>query len=133
MRRPRGRPPEGAFLVVTRPAPEAGVGQDGGVPRHAPRHDHDAGGPADLLAAKAALRDQVWAAMTAARVARFPGAAARATGVAGRPHAEGKPRLRPTSGAPARAGGRQDRVHGRATAGRARAVLRPGPGPPERI
>ena len=47
------------------------------MPRHAPRHDHDAGGPADLLAAKAALRDQVWAAMSAARVARFPGAAGR--------------------------------------------------------
>jgi len=57
--------------------PEAVVGQDGGVPRHAPRHDHDAGGPAELLAAKAALREQVWAAMSAARVARFPGAAAR--------------------------------------------------------
>ena len=71
------------FLVVTRPAPEAGVGQDGGVPRHAPRHDHDAGGPADLLAAKAALRDQVWAAMTAARVARFPGAAGRIPNFAG--------------------------------------------------
>ena len=52
-------------------------GQDGGVPRHAPRHDHDAGGPAELLAAKAALREQVWAAMSAARVARFPGAAGR--------------------------------------------------------
>jgi len=47
------------------------------VPPHAPRHDHDAGGPADLLAAKAALRDRVWAAMSAARVARFPGAAGR--------------------------------------------------------
>jgi 5-formyltetrahydrofolate cyclo-ligase len=47
------------------------------VPRYAPRHDHDAGGPAELLAAKAALRDQVWAAMSAARVARFPGAAGR--------------------------------------------------------
>jgi 5-formyltetrahydrofolate cyclo-ligase len=53
------------------------------VPRHAPRHDHDAGGPADLLAAKAALRDQVWAAMTAARVARFPGAAGRIPNFAG--------------------------------------------------
>src|SRR5215469_1799735 len=83
MRRPRGRPPEGAFLVVTRSAPEAGVGQDGGVPRHAPRHDHDAGGPADLLAAKAALRDRVWAAMSAARVARFPGAAGRIPNFAG--------------------------------------------------
>jgi 5-formyltetrahydrofolate cyclo-ligase len=56
---------------------EAVVGQGGGVPRHAPRHDHDAGGPAELLAAKAALREQVWAAMSAARVARFPGAAGR--------------------------------------------------------
>jgi len=42
-----------------------------------PRHDRDAGGPADVLAAKAALRDEVWAAMSAARVARFPGAAGR--------------------------------------------------------
>jgi 5-formyltetrahydrofolate cyclo-ligase len=42
-----------------------------------PRHDRDAGGPADLLAAKAALRDQVWSAMRAARVARFPGAEGR--------------------------------------------------------
>ena len=56
-----------------RPVPEPAVGQDGGVPRH----DHDAGGPAELLAAKAALREQVWAAMSAARVTRFPGAAGR--------------------------------------------------------
>jgi 5-formyltetrahydrofolate cyclo-ligase len=41
------------------------------------RHDHDAGGPAGVLAGKAALRDEVWAAMSAARVARFPGAAGR--------------------------------------------------------
>jgi 5-formyltetrahydrofolate cyclo-ligase len=47
------------------------------VPRHVPRHDHDAGGPADVLAAKASLRAEVWAAMSAARVARFPGAAGR--------------------------------------------------------
>ena len=45
--------------------------------RSAPRHDRDAGGPADLLAAKAALRQEVWAAMRAAKVARFPGAAGR--------------------------------------------------------
>jgi 5-formyltetrahydrofolate cyclo-ligase len=38
------------------------------------RHDHDAGGDADLLAAKAALRDEVWTAMRDAKVARFPGA-----------------------------------------------------------
>jgi 5-formyltetrahydrofolate cyclo-ligase len=50
------------------------------MPRPAPRHDRDAGGPADVLAAKAALREEVWAAMRAARVARvarFPGAAGR--------------------------------------------------------
>ena len=45
--------------------------------RSAPRHDRDAGGPADLLAAKAALRREVWTAMRAAKVARFPGAAGR--------------------------------------------------------
>jgi 5-formyltetrahydrofolate cyclo-ligase len=42
-----------------------------------PRHDRDAGGPAEVLAAKAALRDEVWSAMRAAKVARFPGAAGR--------------------------------------------------------
>jgi len=42
-----------------------------------PRHDHDAGGPADLLAAKAALREEVWEALRAAKVARFPGAVGR--------------------------------------------------------
>ena len=45
--------------------------------RPAPRHDRDAGGPADLLAAKAALRQEVWSAMRAAKVARFPGAVGR--------------------------------------------------------
>jgi 5-formyltetrahydrofolate cyclo-ligase len=45
--------------------------------RRAPRHDRDAGGPADVLAAKAALRQDVWSAMRAARVARFPGAEGR--------------------------------------------------------
>jgi 5-formyltetrahydrofolate cyclo-ligase len=45
--------------------------------RAIPRHDRDAGGPADVLAAKAALRDEVWSAMRAAKVARFPGAAGR--------------------------------------------------------
>jgi 5-formyltetrahydrofolate cyclo-ligase len=38
------------------------------------RHDRDAGGPSELLAAKAQLRDAVWASMRAAGVARFPGA-----------------------------------------------------------
>jgi 5-formyltetrahydrofolate cyclo-ligase len=36
------------------------------------RHDHDALGPADVLAAKAALRDEVWAAMSAKGIGRFP-------------------------------------------------------------
>src|ERR1700685_3362234 len=45
--------------------------------RSAPRHDRDAGGPADLLAAKAGRREEVWSAMRAAKVARFPGAAGR--------------------------------------------------------
>jgi 5-formyltetrahydrofolate cyclo-ligase len=47
------------------------------MPRAAPRHDRDAGGPAEVLAAKAALRQEVWSAMSAAKVARFPGAAGR--------------------------------------------------------
>jgi 5-formyltetrahydrofolate cyclo-ligase len=47
------------------------------APRSAPRHDRDAGGPADVLAAKAALREEVWSAMRAAKVARFPGAEGR--------------------------------------------------------
>src|SRR5271170_4414811 len=45
--------------------------------RPVPRHDRDAGGPAEVLAAKAALRQEVWSAMRAAKVARFPGAAGR--------------------------------------------------------
>jgi len=36
------------------------------------RHDHDAAGPAELLEAKAALRDEVWRAMSVQGVARFP-------------------------------------------------------------
>ncbi len=47
------------------------------MPRSARRHDRDAGRPADVLAAKAALREEVWSAMRAAKVARFPGAAGR--------------------------------------------------------
>jgi 5-formyltetrahydrofolate cyclo-ligase len=38
----------------------------------AKRHDHDAGGDATLLAAKARLRAQVWAALDVPGVARFP-------------------------------------------------------------
>ena len=47
------------------------------MPRPVPRHDRDAGGPAHVLAAKAALRQDVWDAMRAAKVARFPGAVGR--------------------------------------------------------
>jgi 5-formyltetrahydrofolate cyclo-ligase len=50
---------------------------DGSMVRPAPRHDHDAGGPAELLAAKASLREEVWSALRAAKVARFPGAEGR--------------------------------------------------------
>src|SRR2546428_11451647 len=37
------------------------------------RHEHDAGGSAELLAAKAELRNEVWAALRAAKATRFPG------------------------------------------------------------
>jgi 5-formyltetrahydrofolate cyclo-ligase len=37
-----------------------------------PRHDHDAGGEPALLAAKAALRADVWAALDRPGIARFP-------------------------------------------------------------
>lgn len=36
------------------------------------RHDHDAGGDADVLAAKAAVREDVWTAMGVPGVRRFP-------------------------------------------------------------
>jgi len=58
--------------------------------RSAPRHDRDAGGPADVLAAKAALRQEVWSAMSAARVARFPGAAGRIPNFTGAEAAAGR-------------------------------------------
>ena len=58
--------------------------------RSVPRHDRDAGGPADVLAAKAALRQEVWSAMSAARVARFPGAAGRIPNFTGAEAAAGR-------------------------------------------
>ena len=61
----------------------------------APRHDRDAGGPADLLAAKAALRQEVWTAMRAAKVARFPGAAGRIPNFTGAEAAAERLRARP--------------------------------------
>jgi 5-formyltetrahydrofolate cyclo-ligase len=36
-------------------------------------HDHDAGGAPELLAAKAALREEIWAALRDAGATRFPG------------------------------------------------------------
>src|SRR5919202_1529947 len=47
------------------------------MPRPTPRHDRDAGGPAQLRAAKAALRTRVWDALAAAGAGRFPGTVGR--------------------------------------------------------
>lgn len=47
------------------------------------RHDADAGGDPDVLAAKAALREEVWAALTEAGAARFPGARNRISNFVG--------------------------------------------------
>jgi 5-formyltetrahydrofolate cyclo-ligase len=51
--------------------------------RSSRRHDHDAGGDPELLAAKAELRDQVWEALTEAKAARFPGARNRISNFVG--------------------------------------------------
>jgi len=63
--------------------------------RAAPRHDRDAGGDAEVLAAKAELRDEVWSAMRAAKVARFPGAAGRIPNFTGAEAAAGRLRATP--------------------------------------
>jgi 5-formyltetrahydrofolate cyclo-ligase len=63
--------------------------------RHSPRHDRDAGGALDVLAAKAALREEVWSALTAAHVARFPGAAGRIPNFTGAEAAAERLRERP--------------------------------------
>src|ERR1700745_358741 len=65
------------------------------MPRPVPRHDRDAGGPADLLAAKAALRQEVWSAMRAAKVARLPVAAGRTPNFTGPEAAAERLRTRP--------------------------------------
>jgi 5-formyltetrahydrofolate cyclo-ligase len=54
-----------------------------GRSRPSRRHDHDAGGDPELLAAKAALRDEVWTALSQERVARFPGARNRISNFTG--------------------------------------------------
>jgi 5-formyltetrahydrofolate cyclo-ligase len=66
------------------------------MPRSAPRHDHDAGGPAQLLAAKAALREEVWEALRAAKVARFPGATGRIPNFTGAEAAAERLRAQPS-------------------------------------
>jgi len=53
------------------------------VSRTPRRHDAEAGGDPELLAAKAALRDEVWTALTEARAARFPGARNRISNFVG--------------------------------------------------
>ncbi len=53
------------------------------MPRTPHRHDRDAGGDPGLLAAKAALREQVWSALIEAGVARFPGARNRISNFTG--------------------------------------------------
>ena len=78
--------------------------------------------------------------MRAARVARFPGAESRIPNLTGAEAAAGRLRATPEWQAAGtvkanpdsaqlpvrqRAGGRQDRIYGRAAAGRAGAVLRP--------
>ncbi len=50
------------------------------IPR---RHDRDAGGHPELLAAKAALREEIWTALIEAGVARFPGARNRISNFTG--------------------------------------------------
>ena len=45
--------------------------------RTPPRHDHDAGGDPEILAAKADLREMVWGRLIAGKASRFPGARGR--------------------------------------------------------
>ncbi|MHA6625643.1 5-formyltetrahydrofolate cyclo-ligase [Pseudonocardia sichuanensis] len=52
-------------------------------PRASRRHDHDAGGDPEVLAAKSALRDEVWTALSQTGVARFPGARNRISNFTG--------------------------------------------------
>jgi 5-formyltetrahydrofolate cyclo-ligase len=47
------------------------------------RHDRDAGGDPEVLAAKAALREEVWSALVDGGVARFPGARNRISNFTG--------------------------------------------------
>ncbi|MDD7964501.1 5-formyltetrahydrofolate cyclo-ligase [Actinomycetospora lemnae] len=51
--------------------------------RAARRHDVDAGGPAEVNEAKAAVRERVWDALRDGKLARFPGAHGRIPNVSG--------------------------------------------------
>jgi 5-formyltetrahydrofolate cyclo-ligase len=59
------------------------------------RHDHDAGGDAAVLTAKAAVREEVWRAMAAPGVARFPGADGRIPNFVGAERAAERLRAQP--------------------------------------
>jgi 5-formyltetrahydrofolate cyclo-ligase len=77
---------------VTGPAQQPRPGRPG---RRSRDHAHDAGGDPALLAAKAALRDEVWTRLEDAGVTRFPGARHRISNFVG---AEGAAeRLRATA------------------------------------
>src|SRR5262245_40028639 len=65
-----GRPPRSG------PRPRSGRLLSPAMPG-AGRHDRDAGGPAEVLAAKARLREEVWSAMSVKGIARFPSPAGR--------------------------------------------------------
>jgi 5-formyltetrahydrofolate cyclo-ligase len=53
------------------------------VARVARRHDADAGGPAEVNEAKAAIRERVWTSLREQKLARFPGAHGRIPNVVG--------------------------------------------------
>ena len=112
------------------------------------RHDHDAGGDAAALAAKAGLRERVWADLDQPGVARFPkpanripnfvGAEAAARLLAETPEWAAAATVKSNPDSPqwpvrhARARRRQGRLHGGAPSGRDEPVLPPRPGRPRR-
>ena len=54
------------------------------------RHDHDAGGDEAVLAAKAVVREEVWAALATPGVTRFPGPDGRIPNFVGAEKAAGR-------------------------------------------
>ena len=73
----------GRASAVGTHVPRSPCCESGELARTPRRHDRDAGGHPALLAAKAELRDEVWEALTSARVARFPGARNRISNFVG--------------------------------------------------